>query len=71
MLPRRRRHPIALRGGVQAADVVAGEAFRPTVTGAFPRYRSTPSGATPMGALPDALCFVHDEDTDAPKLGLL
>lgn len=71
MLPRRRRTPISLRSGVQPADLVAGEAFRPTMTGAFPRYRSTPSGATPMGALPDPLCFVHDEDSDAPRLGLL
>ena len=71
MLPRRRRVPISLRGGVQPTDLVVGDTFRPTMTGAFPRYRSTPSGATPLDALPDPLSFVHDEDTDAPGLGLL
>jgi hypothetical protein len=71
MSPRRRRIPIALRSGVQPADLVAGEAFRPTMTGAFPRYRSMPSGATPMGSLSDPLSFVHDEDSEAPQLALL
>jgi len=71
MLPRRRRVPIAVSTGVQPADLVAGDPFRPTMTGAFPRYRSTPSGTMPIGALPDPLSFVHDEDTDAPRLGLL
>ena len=40
-------------------------------TGAFPCYPSMPSGATPLGALSDALSFVHDEDSEAPQLGLL
>ena len=71
MLPRRRRVPISVLSGIQPADLVAGDTFRPTMTGAFPRYRSTSSGATPMGALPDPLSFVHDEDSDAPRLGLL
>jgi len=71
MLPRRRQLPNALRTLVQPSDSVAGDSFRPTMTGAFPRHRSTPSGATPLGSLPDPLSFVHDEDGDAPHLGLL
>lgn len=71
MIPRRRHTPIALRSGVQPADLAAGEAFRPSMTGAFPRRRAMPSGAMPIGSLPDPLSFVHDEDTEAPKVALL
>ena len=71
MLPRRRRFPNAVRTFAQPADLAASDSFRPAMTGAFPRHRSTPNGATPMSCLPDPLSFVHDEDGDAPHLGLL
>ena len=71
MLPRRRRQPPASRTVAQSADLPAGESFRPTMTGAFTRFRSGDSGATPIAALPDPLSFVYDEDTEAPRAGLL
>ena len=71
MLPRRLRLSNPQRTLVQPADPMAADSFRPTMTGSFPRHRSTPSGATPIGSLPDALSFVHEEDGDAPHLGLL
>jgi hypothetical protein len=71
MSPRRRHQPSSARTVAQAADLPAGETFRPTMTGAFARYRAPDGGATLVTTLPDALSFVYDEDTEAPRAGLL
>jgi hypothetical protein len=71
MPPRRRRPPTVPRISPPPGEATSADVFRPTVTGAYPRHRSTPAGATPMGSLPDAVPIIRDADSDVPQGGIL
>lgn len=71
MHPRRRPPLFTPAPTASLSEVVGRDAGWATATGMHRARRAAPWSAVSLGALPDPLSIVHDEDGDAPRVALV